>query len=83
MTINIIAYQQDEDNTYRFIYQLEGSLDMHVASCMNYNGISDLLRYSQATKVYNSINLYDYIQAIIEDRELQLNIFDSTLGQAE
>ena len=64
LNLTIKAFQKDGD-TVRFIYQLSGSLDLHVASCMNYTGMFDLMSNSQAKQLNNSVDIYDYRRELV------------------
>jgi hypothetical protein len=84
MNLTILAWQYD-DGTCRFIYQLVGLSDMHIASCENYTGMTEMLRSSQAIKLDKSVDLYDYRRELYKEflAERELNAHEVTLGQAE
>ena len=57
--LTIKAYQYDS-GTVRFIYQVQGSLDLHVASCEDYTNMVQLMRAGKAIKLSNDVDIYDY-----------------------
>lgn len=66
MNIKILVFQK-EDDICRFIYQLEHSLDMYVAVCVNYYGMIGLLNRCDAKQISNDINIYDYCKDMYKE----------------
>lgn len=57
--MNIIAYQYNEDNVFRFIY-LRPSGRHEVVSVDNYKGMYMFLKDSGAQQISDDIDIYQY-----------------------
>ena len=62
--MTIVAYQIEE-GTCRFIYYLPSG-NLEVVSVENYGGMLQFLKYSQAEKISNDINIYQYAKNLQE-----------------
>jgi hypothetical protein len=59
----IIIYQLDAGDICRFIYR-KPSGNLEVVSCENYRGMDDFLRYSDAQRISNEIDIYEKLNEL-------------------